>query len=93
MLIYFALFRYRIYRNIYFINKEVDFMDVAAMSVSMSLANVQMQAGLAMTKNAMDTAEAQMAQLLEGMQAANPPSSHIVDMLVYNINYSYNIIV
>lgn len=57
-------------------------MDVAAMSVSMSLANVQMQAGLAMTKNAMDTAEVQMAQLLEGMQAANPPSSHIVDMLV-----------
>ena len=57
-------------------------MDVAAMSVSMSLANVQMQAGLAMTKNAMDTAEAQMAQHLEGMQAANPPSSHIVDMLV-----------
>ena len=24
----------------------------------------------------------EMAQLLEGMQAANPPSSHIVDMLV-----------
>lgn len=70
------------YIEIYFMYKEADFMDVAAMSVSMSLANVQMQAGLAMTKNAMDTAEAQMAQLLEGMQAANPPSSHIVDMLV-----------
>ena len=82
MLIYFALFRYRIYRNIYFINKEVDFMDVAAMSVSMSLANVQMQAGLAMTKNAMDTAEAQMEQLLEGMKEENTKCYDIVDMLV-----------
>ncbi len=52
---------------------------------NLGLAGVQMQAGIALTKNCMEAAELQAAQLIEGMEAANPvnlASSHIVDMLV-----------
>ncbi|NDO47570.1 putative motility protein [Clostridium sp. MD294] len=51
----------------------------------LGLAGVQMQAGIALTKNCMESAELQAAQLIESMEAANPvnlPSSHMVDMLV-----------
>lgn len=57
-------------------------MDIAAMSTGMALANVQMQANLSITKKTMDTAEAQAAQLIESLEAVNPPSSHMVDMYV-----------
>ena len=58
-------------------------MDIAAGSIGLNLASVQMQVSLSMTKGAMDVAESQAAQLLEGMQAANPArSSHRIDMLV-----------
>ena len=57
-------------------------MDIAAMSTGLSLASIQMQAGLSMTKGAMESAESQATQLLEGRIAANPPSAHKIDMLV-----------
>ncbi len=53
---------------------------------NLGLAGVQMQAGIALTKKIVwKQQELQAAQLIEGMEAANPvnlPSSHIVDMLV-----------
>ncbi len=57
-------------------------MDIAAMSSGLTLANIQMQASLSVTKNTMETAESQAAQLIESMVSANPPSSHTVDMYV-----------
>lgn len=54
-------------------------------TTGLGLAGVQMQAGIALTKNCMESAEAQAAQLIESMEAANPvnlPSSHMIDMLV-----------
>ena len=58
-------------------------MDIAAGSIGLNLASVQMQVSLSMTKGAMDVAESQAAQLLEGMQTANTaPSSHKVYILL-----------
>ncbi len=45
-------------------------MDIASMSISMSLANVQQQVSISMLKKSMDTQEASMQNLLSSM---SPP--------------------
>lgn len=47
-------------------------MDIAAMSIGMSLANVQQQSSLIMAKKSMDLQEASTANLLDMMKSAPP---------------------
>ena len=58
-------------------------MDIAAMSMSMSMAKVQLSAGLSVAKKAMDQQEIQAAGLIDMMEGAAvqaPPSEHIIDV-------------
>lgn len=58
-------------------------MDIAAMSMNMSVAKVQLSAGISVAKKVMDQQEVQAAGLIdmmEGAAAQLPPSDHIIDV-------------
>lgn len=57
-------------------------MDIAAMSMQMSLSQVQTNVGLAMVNKAMDTTEAQANGLLEMIEQATPSFGHTLDIRV-----------
>ena len=48
-------------------------MEIAAMSMAMSQAQVMQQTSLAVTKKTMDTAEVQMKNLVEMLDTVSPP--------------------
>lgn len=55
---------------------------IAAASMSMSAAKLQMDVSTSLTKKVMDSQEQQAAQLLEQFAAAvPPPSGHKIDIL------------
>lgn len=58
-------------------------MDIAAMSMQMSLAKVQQGVSIAVTKNAMDFQETQSAQMLEMLDALPQPASYGRQLDVY----------
>lgn len=56
-------------------------MDIAAMSMSLSSSKLQMQAGLAVTKKAMDVQEVVAGNMIDMLEQAAPPQSeHIIDV-------------
>lgn len=57
-------------------------MDIAAMSMDLSAMRLQMQAGIAVTKKAMETSEIEAAGLYSMMDAAAQtlPSEHLIDV-------------
>lgn len=55
-------------------------MDIAAMSMAMSQANVMQQASLAATKNAMEVSRQQMQGVVEMLESVPPPSPHALDV-------------
>lgn len=57
-------------------------MDIAAMSMDMSAARLQMQVGVSVTKKAMETSEIEAAGLYSMMDAAAQtiPSEHLIDV-------------
>lgn len=58
-------------------------MDIAALSMAFSSANVLQQASISVTKKAMDASETQMQGIVDMMQAASPPSfGHQLDIRV-----------
>lgn len=54
-------------------------MDIAAMSVSMSMASVQQAASVAMAKKVMDMQENTSAALIQQMQASTPSFGQRLD--------------
>ncbi|MCI8649954.1 MAG: putative motility protein [Anaerotruncus sp.] len=59
-------------------------MDIAAMSIDMSLAKTQNAVGIAMTKKAMDlqqTEAAAMVEMLASVPTASPSFGHSLDIL------------
>lgn len=57
-------------------------MDIAALSMAMSLSNVQQSASMSVLKKAMDSQQTEVSQLVETMETAAPPSEHILDVTV-----------
>lgn len=58
-------------------------MDIAALSMDLSSARVQMNAGIAVARKAMDQQEVQaegLIDMMEGAAAQLPPSDHIIDV-------------
>lgn len=55
-------------------------MDIAAMSVSMSMASVQQAASVAMAKKVMDMQENTSAALIQQMQASTPSFGQRLDV-------------
>lgn len=55
-------------------------MDIAAMSINMSLASVQQAAGIAMAKKVMDLQENTSAALIQQMQASTPSFGQRMDL-------------
>lgn len=57
-------------------------MSIASASMSMSQAELQQNASVSILKKAMDSQEAAMETLMEGVAEAAPPSEHIIDIKV-----------
>lgn len=57
-------------------------MDIAALSMAMSLSNVQQSAGISVLKMAIDSQQQQAADFTEAVEAAAPQSEHIIDIRV-----------
>lgn len=57
-------------------------MDIAALSMAMSLSNVQQSASISILKKAMDTQQTDMSQLVENMETAAPSSNQLLDITV-----------
>lgn len=58
-------------------------MDIAAMSMSLSSAKLQMSASVSVTKKIMDQQQVQaegLMKLMEGASVPIPPSEHILDV-------------
>lgn len=57
-------------------------MDIAALSMAMSLSNLQQAASISVLKKAMDSREAEAANITQAIEAALPASEHIIDIKV-----------
>lgn len=57
-------------------------MDIAALSIAMSQANLMQNVSLAVTKQAMDVQQQNTEQLVEMLDAPHPTSGHTIDLQV-----------
>ena len=57
-------------------------MDIAALSMAMSQANLMQNVSLAVTKQAMDAQQQNTEQLVEMLDAPHPTSGHTIDLQV-----------
>lgn len=55
---------------------------IGAASIAMNLGSVQQSASISMAKKTMDSQEAQMTQLIQDLQDANPISNNLLDVTV-----------
>lgn len=60
----------------------MDLAAIGSMSIQMSMAQTQQQAGISILKKAMDLQSSQTDALIQNLQASAPPSSGKLNMLV-----------